>query len=390
MKILSISFLFFSVLAAAQSKSVPKFYARSSGKLTMLAYGLGEDKLGSAKAGYIDTGILLQITDSSKDNYLVNLSKLHSVWISKADIKPDSNFRARPFYLTNSVSVKGDDEYDYVNLNIDDKLPYRSWMEVNPSKIFVEIYGVQSNTNWITTLRSAKEIKHVVLTQQEDDVVRLAIELNHNQHWGYSVSYKKNILSIRVRRQPAALKVNHLLIAVDAGHGGSNNGAVGITSKALEKNYTIRFANELEKYLKRKGSNVIMTRTSDTTFNNVDRVLMLQSKMPDLLVSLHLNSSANEKVKGVSTYFKHIGYKSYTSCILNQMLQLDLDEFGNVGNFNFTLNAPTDFPGALVEIGFLSNADDEKKILDSKFQKEVAKKIYKGIRDWLRSIRKSA
>lgn len=133
-----------------------------------------------------------------------------------------------------------------------------------------------------------------------------------------------------------------------------------------------------------------MTRTSDTTFNNVDRVLMLQNAMPDLLISLHLNSSSNKKIKGVSTYYKHIGYRSFTKSILNRILQLDLSEFGNVGNFNFTLNAPTDFPGALVEIGFLSNPDDEKKILDSKFQKAVAKKIYKGIRDWLKVIRKSA
>ncbi|MDQ6814939.1 MAG: N-acetylmuramoyl-L-alanine amidase [Bacteroidota bacterium] len=390
MKVLAIPFLLSSVLAAGQTIPGEKWYARSSGKLTMLANGLGEDRLGSAKAGYIDTGILLQITDSVKDNYLATLSKQHTAWINKADLRADVNFKTKPFYLTNSVSVKGDDVYDYVNINLDEKLPYKSWMEVDPAKIFIDVYGVQSNTNWITVLRSAKEIKNVTLTQHEDDVVRVVIELSHNQHWGYSINYKKNILSVRVRRQPVALKVNQMLIAIDAGHGGSNNGADGVTSKVLEKNYTIRFANELEKYLKRKGAKVIMTRTSDTSFNNVDRVVMLQNTMPDLMVSLHLNSSSNEKVKGVSTYYKHIGYRSFTNSILSRMLQLDLSEFGNVGNFNFTLNAPTDFPGALVEIGFLSNVDDEKKILDSRFQKEVAKKIYKGIKDWLKSIRKSA
>jgi len=41
--------------------------------------------------------------------------------------------------------------------------------------------------------------------------------------------------------------VNRLIIAVDAGHGGINEGAIGITGKAPEKNYTLRFANELEK-----------------------------------------------------------------------------------------------------------------------------------------------
>jgi N-acetylmuramoyl-L-alanine amidase len=356
----------------------------------MLASSLGEDRLGSSKIGYIDTGILLLIADTAKDSYLVNLAKRHSAWIHKADIQPDVYALAKPYHLTNSISIKGDENFDYVNLNVDEKLPYKSWMEVNPARIIVDLYGVQSNTNWITTLRSAKEIKNVTVDQHEDDVVRVAIELKHNQHWGYSINYQKSLLSIRVRRQPRVLKLNRFLIAVDAGHGGSNNGAEGVTTKVLEKNYTLRFANELEEYLKNKGAAVMITRGSDTDINNIDRVVMLQQAMPHLLVSLHLNSSINENVKGVSTYYKHIGFKSLSASILERMLQLDLSEFGNVGNFNFTLNAPTDFPEALVEIGFLSNREDEKKIVDSKFQKAVAKKIYKGIKDWLKQIRNSA
>ena len=129
-----------------------------------------------------------------------------------------------------------------------------------------------------------------------------------------------------------------------------------------------------------------MTRTSDTNFLNTDRILLLQKEMPDLVISLHLNSSANSAIKGVSTYYKHIGFKPLTTSILTRMLQLNLNEFGNVGNFNFALNAPTDFPNALVEIAFISNVDDEKKILDPRFQRAVAKKIYRGIKDWLKTV----
>jgi N-acetylmuramoyl-L-alanine amidase len=68
------------------------------------------------------------------------------------------------------------------------------------------------------------------------------------------------------------------------------------------------------------------------------------------------------------------------------MLDLKLNQFGNIGHFNFVPNAPTDIPNSLVEVAFLSNEEDEKKILDPKFHKAVAKKIYLGIRDWLRSI----
>jgi len=372
---------------SAQEQITGYYLARSSGRFTMLATGLGEDRLGGAKMGYIDTAVLLRIIDSTKELYKVQLSKLHTAFISKNDLKKDTVSKELPYYLTGSFSIKGDDTYDYVNISLGEKLPYKSWMEINSSKIVFDIYGVQSNTNWITQLKNVKEIKDVYFNQVEDDIVRVTVELKHSQHWGYTLGYKENILSLRVRRQPASLKFNHMYIAIDAGHGGSNAGATGSNGKSVEKNYTLRYANELEDFLKSKGASVMMTRTSDTTINNIDRVLLLQSVMPDLLISLHFNSSANDNVKGASTYYKHIGFKPVTTAILNRLLQLQVSEFGNVGNFNFTLNAPTDFPNSLVEIAFLSNADDEMKIIDPLFQRAVAKKIYKGIKDWLKEAK---
>jgi N-acetylmuramoyl-L-alanine amidase len=389
MRLISTVLLLVTLQAASQSSINSSYLARSVGKLTMLGSGLGEDRLGGAKLGYLDTNVLLQVVDSTTDMCLIQLSKFHTAYINKNDLRSDTSTKLRPFYLTNSWSVKGDEQYDYVNISLDEKLPYKSWMEIAPSKIYLEIYGVQSNTNWITQLRSVKEVKNVYFNQVEDDVVRVCIELKHKHNWGYTINYNNKILSVRVRRQPPVLKVSKMMIAVDAGHGGSNTGASGITTKVLEKNLTIRFANELQKYFTRKGASVIMTRTSDSNVNNVDRVLMLQAAMPDLLISLHLNSSGNTNVKGVSTYYKHIGFRPLTTSLLNRMLQLNLNEFGNVGNFNFTLNAPTDFPNSLVEIAFLSNPEDEKKILNPRFHKAVAKKIYRGVKDWLKSVRKS-
>jgi N-acetylmuramoyl-L-alanine amidase len=387
MKMLTAILLLAAYTGSAQKQNSNFIFARSLSRLTMLASGLGEDRLGGAKIGYIDSAVFLKIVDSAKEFYKVRLSQAHSAYISKSDLKKDTITREKAYYLTNSFSVKGDETYDYVNISLDERLPYKSWMEINPSKIIVDIYGVQNNTNWITQLKSVREIKNVYFNQVEDDVVRVTAELNHSQHWGYTLGYKNNTLSLRVRRQPASLKFNQLNIAIDAGHGGSNTGASGSTDKTIEKNFTLRYANELEKYLKSKGAAIIMTRTSDTTFNNVDRVLMLQSAMPDILISLHFNSSSNANVKGVSTYYKHIGFRPLTAAILNRMLQLQLSEFGNVGNFNFTLNAPTDFPNSLVEIAFLSNTDDEMKIIDPRFQRSVAKKIYKGIKDWLKTAK---
>jgi N-acetylmuramoyl-L-alanine amidase len=69
------------------------------------------------------------------------------------------------------------------------------------------------------------------------------------------------------------------------------------------------------------------------------------------------------------------------------MLSLGLKEYGNIGNFNFGLNGPMEYPNALVEVAFLSNKQDEKKIINPKFHKAVAQKIYLGILDWIKQVK---
>jgi N-acetylmuramoyl-L-alanine amidase len=177
-------------------------------------------------------------------------------------------------------------------------------------------------------------------------------------------------------------------VAIDAGHGGTNNGATGTTTNILEKDYTLKIAKQLEKRLRCKHFKVYMTRTEDKDLSMIDRTLMLRQQDPDLLVSIHLNSAGNATVKGVSTYYRYIGFRSLSQKILDRMLQLGLNNFGNIGAFNFALSGPTEYPNCLVEVAFLSNEEDEQRILDEHFHKDVAKKIYKGIRDWMRSGKK--
>jgi len=357
--------------------------ARSKGKLTQLANSLGEDRLGSAKEGYIDTNVLLKVIDSTGKLYHVQLSKYHTVYIAKSDVVPDSVTQLKPFYLTETWNEKPGINDDSLFISMDDRLPYKSWMEIDPARIMIELYGVESNTNWISQLSTVKEIKNVYFTQPEDDVVRVTIELKHAQHWGYTIGYKGNYLYVRVKRQPDPLNIQKLRIAIDAGHGGTNVGAEGVTSHISEKGYTLLFAKALQKYLKLKGvKDVIMTRTDDTTFGNTDRVLWLQQQQPDLLISLHLNSAGSD-AQGSSTYYKHIGFRPLSIAILKEMEAIGMAEYSNTGNFNFLLNQPTDFPNTLLEIGFLSNVKDEKKILSLKFHALVAKQVYAGIVDFI-------
>lgn len=367
----------------AQEPIVPK-RALTQGELPFLEYGLGSDRLGGAKMSYLDTAVVLNVVDSVGSRYKVRLSQFHHAYIPKTAV----NFQPGPkvpYYLTKSWHVSGDEKYDYVRIGLDERLPYQSFQQVDPYRIVVDIYGAVNNTNWITQLKTAREVKSVSHEQVEEDVFRIIIDLKHKQHWGYALYYEGKSLVIRVKRQPERFRIKDLKIAIDAGHGGSATGAVG-ASGAREKDYTLLFAQELDRLLKKKGVQTVMTRTEDVDVSMAERIGQLKEEDPHVLISLHMNSSSNKSVSGTSTYYRHPGFRPLTTHILDRMLDLDLKEFGNIGSFNFSLSGPTEYPNCLVEVAFISNEDDEKRIVEPAFRKDVAKQIYKGIKDWLKTM----
>jgi N-acetylmuramoyl-L-alanine amidase len=358
---------------------------KTTGSLPYLEYGLGDDRLGGAKMTYLDTSVVIKVIDSTKDDYKVQLSKNHIAYLPKTNFKKDTAIKISPYYLTGSLLESGDEKYDYLSITLDERLPYRSIQQINPSKIVIDIFGATTNTNWITQRSSVKEIKNVYNEQPEDDVFRVIIELNHAQHWGYSIYYQEKKLVIKVKRQPEYLDLRKMKIAIDAGHGGDNNGAEGITTRIAEKKYTLLIANEVKKALLADSATVFMTRDKDVSLSMAERIEMLKQEDPDFLISIHLNSSAKDSIRGVSTYYRYIGFRPLTQYILKSMLELGLKEFGNVGNFNFTLSGPTDYPNCLLEVAFLSNKEDEQLILDPEFHKAIATQVVCGIQEWLKS-----
>jgi N-acetylmuramoyl-L-alanine amidase len=382
--------LFFSISGfletAAQGKPL---VGKTTGPLPYLEYGLGVDRLGGAKMTYLDTGIVVKVIDSTIGNYKVQLSRNHQAYLPKTNFKKDSSIKNQTYYLTNSWMVNGDEKYDYLTVSLDEKLPYRSMQQINPSKLVIDVFGATSNTNWITQRSSAREIKNVYHEQLEDDVFRITIELKHQQHWGYSIYYKDKRLVIKIKRQPEALSLENMKVAVDAGHGGDNSGASGVSTGILEKKYTLLMAKQLERVLLDKEARVFMTRTTDTAIGMIERTEMIKKEDPDFLISIHLNSSVRDSIKGVSTYYKHIGFRPLTQYILESMLKLGLNDFGNIGSFNFALSGPTEYPNCLVEVAFLSNKEDEQLILDPEFHKAVATQIVEGIKEWLKACKKN-
>lgn len=356
---------------------------QTKGKLPFLLEGLGEDRLGGTKIGYLDSMVRLLATGKVGNKYRVQLSKNHEAYIEEqhVDVLTDGSFS--PVSLTHNMKAWGDSMYDYVSVILNERLPYKTYQDINPSRIVLDIYGATTNTNWITQYQTVKEIRNVYYTQAEDDVFRITIELNHHQHWGHAVYYSGNTLIVRVKRQPSVLQLKNLVIGVDAGHGGTNTGASGALG-IYEKEITLMVASDLKKALEKEGATVLMTRTKDTTYDNLDRILLYRELKPDLVISIHLNSSADPiRVQGTSTYYKYIGFRPLTQHIYRRMLELGLQDYGNIGNFNFMLNSPIEYPNVLVETLFISHPEDEMHVLDENFRKQMVGKIIDGVKDWL-------
>ena len=359
--------------------------AITKGRLAHLLFGLGDDRLGGAKIGYIDSSVLLNVIGKVGSEYKIRLSKYRTAYIDDDAVSflPKGTFT--PESLTDRWTVYGDSAFDYVQLGLFARLPYQSFQLVDPSKIVVDVFGATNNTNWITQLENTKEIKNVFYEQLEDEIFRITIELKHAQHWGHIIYYRGNTLVIKIKRQPENLSLNNLTIAVDAGHGGSNTGAGGPTGSS-EKMLALAVSLKLQKALEQQGAKVIMTRTTEMFFDNKERILFYRDSMPDLLISIHLNSSSDPiRVTGTSSFYRYIGFKNLSNAIHKRMLELGLKDHGNNGSFNFMLNSPTEYPNALVETLFLSNPDDEMKMMDEKFQQQIADKIVQGIKDFLDS-----
>lgn len=362
----------------------PYILLSTKGRLAHLEYGLGDDRLGGAKIGYLDSNIILKANAKIGRDYRIILAQGRTAYI-EADLvsaMPVGSFGSKS--LTGNFSVTGDDTYDYVEIALNSRLPYQSKQLIDPSRIVVDIFGATSNTNWMQQFQSAKEITNIDYEQISDDVLRLTIQLKNKQHWGHQIFYRGNTMVLKVKQQPNK-KFNELTIAIDAGHGGSNTGAAGL-SGVIEKDLTLAVSLQLQKALEKEGVKVIMTRTKEQFFDNKERILFYRDSTPDLLLSIHLNSSADPvNVGGVSTYYKYIGFRSLSYCIQKRMLELGLADYANTGAFNFMLNSPTEYPNALVEILFLSNPAEEEKIVDPVFQQQVVEKIVLGIKDFLKA-----
>ena len=169
-------------------------------------------------------------------------------------------------------------------------------------------------------------------------------------------------------------------IVVDAGHGGKDPGARGV-SAASEKSITLAMALELQKRLKTRGALVTLTRSSDRFVELDARAATADQVKADLLISLHADSAERTSAAGVGVFIARSSLGTSQRAaqeILRSVKTAGLQVRG-VQKAGFRVLVGHRRPAVLVECGFLTNRDDAKRLNSPWYRGRLAAAIVTGI-----------
>lgn len=173
------------------------------------------------------------------------------------------------------------------------------------------------------------------------------------------------------------------VIVVDPGHGGSDPGAVNSRLGYYEKNIVLSVGLKLKQKLEQAGAIVVMTRSNDTYVSLSDRSALANRSHADAFISIHVNAAGTSAAHGTETYWNR-RHASAESKRLAEQIQKQLIAHLNTYNrgvkeANFHVIRESKMASVLVELGFISNDQEAKKLVSDSFQNQAANAIYSGV-----------
>lgn len=194
--------------------------------------------------------------------------------------------------------------------------------------------------------------------------------------------------------RPWSLPLSGKIIYLDPGHGGPDGGATG--SNHLEKDITLEVASRVRDYLQEQGALVIMTRETDTDLapegmkgysrrkaeDLRKRVEIINRSEAELYISIHLNAIPSPKWSGAqSFYYGKYEENEKVAKYIQDELRINLENTTRKAKriHGIYLMQNVTKPGALVEVGFLSNPAEAKRLSQPKYQDKIASSVYKGV-----------
>ncbi len=241
---------------------------------------------------------------------------------------------------------------------------------------------------------------------------------------------EKKVTQTRIAKiETAEASKKIFTIVIDPGHGGKDPGAIGDLG-TKEKDVTLAIAKKLEKIINRNPNmHAILTRDDDYYVSLEDRLAFARKDKADLFIAIHADSYLDTHAKGASIYslssygassatarwlaekenyselggldLDNLGDQSiqlrsvlidmaqtqtikdsqrYGASILDSLLRVTHLHFAKVEDAPFLVLKSPDIPSLLIETGFITNTDEEKRLRDQNHQQKLAVALYQGIR----------
>jgi len=298
--------------------------------------------------------------------------------------------------------------------------------DLAPRGLFKDIrYGTMGSDSARMVFTVNRPVKLVMAEVQknEDRGFRLVLDAEMTSKEQFAEILKSQDWNTSAAVQPQdvgpVVEDGVFTVAVDAGHGGIDAGASGATTKTPEKTVTLDFARLLaERLNKVEGVKAFLTREDDTFLSLSQRVTIARQKHADLFISLHADTLAQKDIRGATIYtlsdkasdrmaenlavrenlsdqlagFSIESGPPEVADILLDLTRRETQAFsvaladnvvksfeGQVGlinnphrQANFQVLRAPDIPSVLLEMGFLSNPEDEKLLLDEAWRARVA------------------
>ncbi len=247
-----------------------------------------------------------------------------------------------------------------------------------PDRLVLDIPGVFVPVKQELAVGGPVEVVRAAQFQTDPDVARVVVEWRTRAPYEVRAEEGGNRLVVVVEELPAQPPRGGHVVAIDPGHGGKDPGAIGATG-LVEKDVTLDVGLRLRDALRRQSVRTVMTREADVFVDLQDRVPIALRAGATVFVSVHANSTTRGVIRGVETY-----YLKPNSVLLATWIQEELgrslgipDRGIRTANFKVLRDSPV--PAVLVEVGYLSNLEDEALLRTAAFRQRAAEAVARGV-----------
>ncbi|HOX85967.1 MAG TPA: N-acetylmuramoyl-L-alanine amidase [bacterium] len=362
---------------------------------TIAATDLWNDTEQGIRMGKLSPFVRIHVVGKIGHRYKIRLSPSHVGYVASDQVQLLSAGEALSDTWINAVRIAFDRKKLQLIFDAGRAVPAIVRQIVEPAGLDLYLFNSRLQSESIAWPNSETELKHLAVEQVADGVVKIHADLTDGQQWGYGLEFEANRLVWTIKRPlqlalSGARPLEGLVVCVDPGHGGDENGAMG-PAGTREKEINLRFAQVFAEQLTSAGSRVVLTRTDDRNLGLQERIDFARQSNSDLFISVHHNSIAASidplRVRGAGVYFYQPQSQALAWTLYPYLTRQGLDFFGRFQT-SFAVLRLTEMPAILIECAFLSHPEEEILLNDDRFSQRLAANYVEGIIEFLRQAKR--